>query len=775
MSLKRVGSAFMKHVRAAHALASAREAWPGRGSWAVAASLLLLAAHAALFFWICDDAFISFRYAAQLLEGNGLVFNAGERVEGYTNFLWVLEVALLGALGVPMAAASVVLSAAATLGTLWLTVQLAKSTPFPSTRPLVSIAALLLLATNRNFAMWTTSGLETRQFTFLVLLAIWLARRAASGSSSWISVSLALAATELTRPEGALVAVSVGAWALWQLWAREQPRARPLLELILPCAAIVAAHYIGRRLYYGDWLPNTAYAKVVRPWPDAGIVYYGAAALQNGLYLIVPLALLGGWLRWLRRRDTLLALSAFVILPHALYIVVIGGDHFEFRPLDFYWPLLAVGASDALGGLALLLRRALGRARLWQPRGLSRALWGAALGMVLAYAGVLQLAQFIAEYPRRSKRDLAPEAPPVVSAESFPLGMVLPFFESLAKAYQSSLATLTSHAIAVSWIEHRGFQATLLPMYGPYGAAPRELFPPSAVMAHQWMGILPFHLREVTFIDKFGLTDRTIARHGAPKNERRHMAHDRSPPPGYLESRGVNITIQPAARTLEGALEQASYSVRLASDLWAPFESPRPDWVETAFREHAWYRPDWARPERSVLAGRRVTQVRQLLDCESDTSAWQLGSAACVRSPGKDEGRVLGYEGAAWLSTYGARAGDSVVTEVRSPLIDLGPNAYLIFKLAGGSQPALRFALLDESGRELAAFRGRNDQQLRPHVLDLATYGARSMRVALSDQSREGWGHLLLDALAVVELEAAAGTGAAAASTRGGATSTAGL
>ena len=37
-----------------------------------------------------DDAFISFRYAANLAEGNGLVFNPGEYVMGYSNFLWVV-------------------------------------------------------------------------------------------------------------------------------------------------------------------------------------------------------------------------------------------------------------------------------------------------------------------------------------------------------------------------------------------------------------------------------------------------------------------------------------------------------------------------------------------------------------------------------------------------------------------------------------------------------------------------------------------------------------
>jgi hypothetical protein len=45
--------------------------------------------------WMDDDAYISFRYARNWTDGLGLVFNPGERVEGYTNFLWTV---LLGSL-----------------------------------------------------------------------------------------------------------------------------------------------------------------------------------------------------------------------------------------------------------------------------------------------------------------------------------------------------------------------------------------------------------------------------------------------------------------------------------------------------------------------------------------------------------------------------------------------------------------------------------------------------------------------------------------------------
>src|SRR5262249_41619212 len=59
--------------------------------------------------WLCDDSFIVLRYAQNLLHGQGLVYNPGERVEGYTDLLWVLMVAGSGALGVRLETAAIAL------------------------------------------------------------------------------------------------------------------------------------------------------------------------------------------------------------------------------------------------------------------------------------------------------------------------------------------------------------------------------------------------------------------------------------------------------------------------------------------------------------------------------------------------------------------------------------------------------------------------------------------------------------------------------------------
>ena len=49
--------------------------------------------------FITDDALISLRYSERLLDGQGLTWNDGERVEGYSNLLWVLLSAAPGGAG----------------------------------------------------------------------------------------------------------------------------------------------------------------------------------------------------------------------------------------------------------------------------------------------------------------------------------------------------------------------------------------------------------------------------------------------------------------------------------------------------------------------------------------------------------------------------------------------------------------------------------------------------------------------------------------------------
>ena len=55
---------------------------------------------------------------------------------------------------------------------------------------------------------------------------------------------------------------------------------------------LVVGYYLFRYGYYGEWLPNTYYAKYVRTWYEMGIPYLTAAAVETGLYLLLPLTVL---------------------------------------------------------------------------------------------------------------------------------------------------------------------------------------------------------------------------------------------------------------------------------------------------------------------------------------------------------------------------------------------------------------------------------------------------------------------------------------------------
>jgi hypothetical protein len=317
------------------------------------APLALGAIPLALFFWEAwgtprpiDDAYISYRYARHLVEGDGLVFNVGERVEGYTNLLWTLLIAGGVALGVSAPLVTHVLSLAS--GALLLvSSQLYAALLLPAGRLwLAAFAPLAVLAAN-SFVAWTPSGLETLLFAALVTLV--LAAQAAS-RIGWACAFCILAT--LTRPEGALVAALV----LGSDWIRklvvERPlRLRRLLVVSTPClafAAYLAAHTLFRWLYYGDFVPNTFHAKVGGIPFGRGFAYV-RAFFVDGAALLVPAALVGAWLA----REAWLAVA--VVVATTLYTVAVGGDAF---PLGrFLLPALPALVAAAIAGSERLFRR----------------------------------------------------------------------------------------------------------------------------------------------------------------------------------------------------------------------------------------------------------------------------------------------------------------------------------------------------------------------------------------------------------------------------------
>lgn len=334
-----------------------------RRYWPVLIATAILLPHARAFDFVTDDAYISFRYARNLADHGRLVFNLGERVEGFTNFLWTVLLAACMKLGVGPVAASRFFGVVFAVGTLAVVVRMALRLDGERSRP-VHVAAPLALAATGAFACWVTGGLETQMFTFLTVLAVdrfldESERGAGAGSAVWF----ALAA--MTRPEGAFFFAIAGLYRVASLVPR--PRAlfgRENLRWVGLYLAIFVPYFVWRWRYYGHLFPNTFY---VKSSGGAGTVRQGLFYLRRltedyELALVLPLLLAGFPPAADRRRRAFFRFTILFCVVFAAYVVKVGGDFMGlYRFVLPAFPLLALAVVESLRTLGARLRPLIGR------------------------------------------------------------------------------------------------------------------------------------------------------------------------------------------------------------------------------------------------------------------------------------------------------------------------------------------------------------------------------------------------------------------------------
>ena len=510
---------------------------------ALAASLAILLGHASLYRFLTDDSYISFRYARNFAHGYGLVFNPGyERVEGYSNFLWVLILAGLDRLGIVPERAANPLSLSMTVA-LWLVVVNFARRRAPAGREWVVLVPALGLALTRSVAVWSTSGLETRCFELLIVAGLLrlvdeLAAIDQGRQPRFVACWL-LAFATWTRPDGLLVAgCAFLVAAVWLAHRRAELMRYAVRQL--PFAGLVAAHLIFRRIYYGDWLPNTYYAKVGgHLWWSSGFRYLTAFVLEYGLLLWIPLLVAAVVMPRDRRVPLFPMLVAGVVIPHVLYITAIGGDHFEFRPFDLYFPLGLLLLQDAVAHLAID-----------RTRTVVVATWLLLVAVGLTWIPWASHREFIDHYrpgfPGAEMKD-EPEATRYLDPDRDPL-LRLPGLRAIASFHRDLTRWMTYHFVAIRQEEHRMFLATAL-VEGEKLRDLRErgVLPPDTYIAIDCVGAIPY-TSGLRTLDRLGLTDAHVA-HSPMIRET--MAHGKSATLDYARERGVDLwSIDPVHLTL---------------------------------------------------------------------------------------------------------------------------------------------------------------------------------------------------------------------------------
>lgn len=300
--------------------------------------ILILILHINYFRFVCDDAFISFRYAKNFVEGHGLVYNIGEKVEGYTNFLWTMLLSLFMRLGMNVVVVSQVLGVLSSIVTILLLLYLNQKL-YPRDNLFNYLAPLFLVCCGA-YAAWSTGGLETSFYTFLVFSGSFLFVTGIEKPLYSALSGMVFALACLTRLDG-LIFVGVTFAFYFILRVRKKQIAwKCLCFWTLSFLIPFLVYFIWRWSYYGKFLPNTFYVKVgSESLYRQGFLYLFDFVNRFWTWLfIIPLVFLSRTIRSNENLKFIVHYFVALTLFCSLYVVYIGGDFMDmFR---FFVPVL---------------------------------------------------------------------------------------------------------------------------------------------------------------------------------------------------------------------------------------------------------------------------------------------------------------------------------------------------------------------------------------------------------------------------------------------------
>ena len=289
-----------------------------------------------------DDALIYARYIENFTQGNGLVYNPGERVNGLTSPLFAyLAIPVTLVIGDSRDAIMLV-SVLAMAGSTLVFYQLLNQMLDDSTAAAVS-ALLACMAV----ASYINQGMETSLFVLVFAVCLQLYFRDAH---RWLGVALGLLI--LTRPEGVLLVPALAinthvfkrAWPDWRCY-------------LLP-TLMVAAQITFNGLYYGEVLQSSGVAKIYQGqsglWAADHfllrlLLQFSFGFLHNGNWIVMGILLVcAGCSVFVRSAKQYLLLTlVFLCIYTAFYLVLRIPSQNWYYGIYFslFWSYVAIGLA----------------------------------------------------------------------------------------------------------------------------------------------------------------------------------------------------------------------------------------------------------------------------------------------------------------------------------------------------------------------------------------------------------------------------------------------
>ena len=265
--------------------------------------------------WVCDDAYISFRVIDNFVNGYGLTWNICERVQAFTNPLWVFVLipiyAITGEIHLTVITVSVVISL------IVMALLLIKVTDSYKG----AIFAILVLTLSNAFIDFSTSGLEN-PLSHLILISFFIIYfKSPHDSKTLLVLTLLTSMAMLNRLDSVLFYIPALAFVLFQNFNRKS------VKIVLIGLLPIIAWETFSIIYYGFPFPNTAYAKLGTGLPVSliwkqGVLYFLISLKHDPLTLLI---ITSGIILPISTKDKkALPVIAGLLLVLA-YIVRIGG------------------------------------------------------------------------------------------------------------------------------------------------------------------------------------------------------------------------------------------------------------------------------------------------------------------------------------------------------------------------------------------------------------------------------------------------------------------
>lgn len=303
-----------------------------------------------------DDAYISYRYGRNLMSGTGLVYNPGEYVEGYTNFLWTIITAPFTQVpSIDVSVFSIGLCMLLSILNIFFITRISRLF-----RPLLEFKAgyifllpALFFVLDDSIAFWSIGGMEFPMYILFILGIIYNYFRLNDGRKHLYQLIAFLVLCTLTRPEGNMIFV-ITLMHMFFFRKRILNPKKIFFQMILSYTLFCIIYYGFKHFYYGQIIPNTFYAKGVTDMSMNLILGTKYIIMCVGIRVYVLVFILFIPFKKAFRGFKLSYLLLFSIV-YIIYIVGVGGDWMYAN--RFFVPIIPIlYILSAIGIISLFIR-----------------------------------------------------------------------------------------------------------------------------------------------------------------------------------------------------------------------------------------------------------------------------------------------------------------------------------------------------------------------------------------------------------------------------------